>query len=533
MFRWLAGDSSRARDSKAFRDVAEGLQKLYREKLAPVEAEHDFHRFYSPPLTDADFCARPMVLLLGQYSSGKSTFIRHILGRDYPGLRIGPEPTTDKFVAVCHGQQDQSIPGNAAVVDRSLPFSQLTSFGNAFLSRFECAKMPCAPLEAFTLIDTPGILSGEKQRVQRGYEFEAVAKWFADRVDMILLLFDVAKLDISDEFRRAILSIKGNDHKIFVVLNKADSCTTPQLMRVYGALMWNLGKVIDTPEVCRVYLGSFWDRPLVNDEQRRLFASEEGELFTTLSQLPRNAAVRKLSDLIRRARLARVHACIIDRLKKKMPYMFGHAQRQRELISKLPQLFEEIAEEKGLALGDFPDPKLMQDKLAAFKFSSFKKLSSKKMQALENMLSVDLPKLVEMIPVEAGRTKLAELSQLAGRASPFAGVSVDGQAEPVVGKRHWYRPPDIEKYREEFMAMSPDASGRVAGQVGKQNLIESKLPSTTLHRIWTLADTDRDGCLTMYEFALAKHLVAMRLDGHDLPDELPLAMAAPQYVEDG
>ena len=28
-------------------------------------------------------------------------------------------------------------------------------------------------------------------------------------------------------------------------------------MRVYGALMWSLGKVFKTPEVNRVYIGSF------------------------------------------------------------------------------------------------------------------------------------------------------------------------------------------------------------------------------------------------------------------------------------
>ena len=50
-------------------------------------------------------------------------------------------------------------------------------------------------------------------------------------------------------------------------------------MRVYGALMWNLGKVFNTPEVVRVYIGSFWDQALVNTECRDLFKEEQSDLF--------------------------------------------------------------------------------------------------------------------------------------------------------------------------------------------------------------------------------------------------------------
>merc|ERR1739844_45369 len=96
--------------------------------------------------------------------------------------------------------------------------------------------------------------------------------------------------------------------------------------------MWNLGKVIDTPEVSRVYIGSFWEEPLSNDEQRRLFESEANDLYTALAQLPRTAAVRKLNDLIKRARLAKVHAYLIDHLKKKMPTIIGKEAKKRDLI---------------------------------------------------------------------------------------------------------------------------------------------------------------------------------------------------------
>ena len=84
-------------------------------------------------------------------------------------------------------------------------------------------------LEHFTFVDTPGVLSGEKQRTQRAYEFTAVTSWFAAKSDLILLLFDPHKLDISDEFKRVIASLRGHDDKIRVVLNKADQVDTQQV----------------------------------------------------------------------------------------------------------------------------------------------------------------------------------------------------------------------------------------------------------------------------------------------------------------
>lgn len=63
---------------------------------------------------------------------------------------------------------------------------------------------------------------GEKQRINRGYDFTEVVAWFAERADRILVLFDAHKLDISDEFKSAIMTLKGHDDKIRCILNKAD-----------------------------------------------------------------------------------------------------------------------------------------------------------------------------------------------------------------------------------------------------------------------------------------------------------------------
>jgi len=521
------------KNADVYESVTTGLQNVYKQKLLPLEKEYQYHDFHSPQLDDPDFDARPMVMLVGQYSTGKTTFIRYLLEQDFPGIRIGPEPTTDRSIAVMYGDQDGVIPGNALVVDPKKQFRPLSKYGNAFLNRFQCSSTKSDVLKGISVVDTPGILSGEKQRTDRGYDFIGVLEWFAERVDRILLLFDAHKLDISDEFKRSIEALRGHDDKIRIVLNKADMVDHQQLMRVYGALMWSLGKVLNTPEVSRVYIGSFWDQPLRFDINRRLFEAEEQDLFHDLQSLPRNAALRKLNDLIKRARLAKVHAYIIAGLRKDMPSMFGKDSKKKELIKNLDNLYGQIQREHQISPGDFPDMKTMQERLQHHDFTKFKALDPRLLAKVDKMLAEDIAKLMTLIPNEELRARQDGTDRIEGGAfdgvlnkdTPFMFKGGEG-INAGAGESDWVVDKDRYKYDEAFDKLNP-VDGKITGAAAKQEMIKSKLPNNVLGKVWKLSDVDKDGMLDADEFALAMHLISIKMDGHDLPIELPTHLVPP------
>ncbi|KAF6036326.1 Past1 [Bugula neritina] len=508
---------------ETYASVLDGLKSLYKKNLLPLEEMYHFHDFHSPKLGDADFDNKPMVMLIGQYSTGKTTFIKYLLEKDFPGCRIGPEPTTDRFIVVKDGDQDSVIPGNALVVDPKTPFKPLSKFGNAFLNRFQCSITRSPVLETVTLVDTPGILAGEKQRIDRGYDFTEVLEWFAERVDRIILLFDAHKLDISDEFRRAIEALKTYEDKIRIILNKADMINAQQLMRVYGALMWSLGKILKTPEVCRVYIGSFWNQPLHFDDNRRLFELEASDLFSDLQALPKHNTLRKLNDFIRRARLAKVQAYIISHLKKEMPSMFGKDSKKKELINKLGDVYKVIQRDYGISAGDFPSLEKMQTTLEVHDFKKFQPLKQRYIEAVDTMLANDVSRLMAMVPTEENEMPAPSVQGGAFEGikdNPFNYGANEGINQGAYDDDEWVVSKDKDRYDKTFYSLGPK-DGKIAGGTAKTEMVKSRLPNTVLAKIWKLADVDRDGMLDADEWALANHLMNIRLEGHELPADLP------------
>lgn len=63
-------------------------------------------------------------------------------------------------------------------------------------------------------------------------------------------------------------------------------------------------------------------------------------------------------------------------------------------------------------------------------------------------------------------------------------------------------------------------------------MIKSKLPNSVLSKIWKLSDLDKDDMLDSEEFALAMYLIKIKLEGNNLPNELPAHLVPPSKRQD-
>ncbi|KAL7470119.1 hypothetical protein ACHAXS_011510 [Conticribra weissflogii] len=448
--------------------IVNRLKDIYRGHVVDAERRYHLHFNFRLPtdgdIRDSEFDAAPMVLLIGQYSTGKimeliqcifqTTFISHLLGESFPGMHIGPEPTTDKFMALFHsgegknqGASDLStakfekkfhqknsnedgttslrctvetdgmasdrgklIKGNTLTVTPNLPFSSLSQFGGAFLNHFVGSSTSSPLLKRLIFVDTPGVLSGEKQRINRTYDFGQVCKWFADRADLILLLFDAHKLDISDELQDVIDTIRPhNDDKIRCVLNKADAVTREQLVRVYGSLMWSMGKIFDSPEVIRVYTGSYWNGPLLNDDFANMFERDEQLLVRELIDLPRCVAERKVNQMVNRIRLVKVHVCILGTLRNMTPRFFGKSTSREQILNDLEAIMEKVRMQYDLSKGDMPRTNEFKRCLEHFlDFSVFPPINNELIHLLDRLIEEDIPKIVSDANVVIDRFQIRQ-----------------------------------------------------------------------------------------------------------------------------
>ncbi|CAM9865836.1 unnamed protein product, partial [Discosporangium mesarthrocarpum] len=81
-----------------------------------------------------------------------------------------------------------------------------------------------------------------------------------------------------------------------------------------------------------------------------------------------------------------------------MPAMMGKEKVQKKLISDLGGVFRAVMKQHNLAPGDFPDLEAFRAKLTDTSFAKFQRLKPKMLDELNEMLTKDIPRLMEMLP---------------------------------------------------------------------------------------------------------------------------------------
>jgi len=279
--------------------------------------------------------------------------------------------------------------------------------------------------------------------------------------------------------------------------------------------------------VPRVFIGSWWDKQLSHSSFRTLFELEETDLFKDFRMMPRSAALRKLNDLIKRARLARVLALIVGELNASLP-VFGKDAKKKQLLKNLESIIDAVESKHGTCTGDLPPLEKLAASLARLDWGKMRPVDQRLLLRLDRMLMEDMSKLLLMLPLEqqeaSGVVLNGPIEAVNSENTPFTPFrSLQSDRWRLSNAGQWAVAADTEKltsWIETFSNAAP-VDGKITGAQAKYVMTESNLPRSVLSKIWSLADVDRDGLLDEEEFCLCMYLIDFKLANNDLPSSLP------------
>lgn len=236
------------------------LVEMVEQKLSPIAIKY---KYVEVPL-ESSIKWRPVVLILGNYSSGKSTLINEYIGADVQDT--GQAPTDDSFTVITYddraeGEKEIRVTeehdGRYLLNDPAYPFEKMKKYGRRFASHFRLKKVNAPFLKELAIIDTPGMLDSVTER-DRGYNYQEVIGDLAKIADLILVLFDPHKAGTVQETYVALretLPASTFEERILFVLNRIDECESmTDLLQVYGTLCWNLSQMTGRKDIPQIHL---------------------------------------------------------------------------------------------------------------------------------------------------------------------------------------------------------------------------------------------------------------------------------------
>lgn len=256
------------------------------------------------------------------------------------------------------------------------------------------------------IVEIPGILEIRKQ-VQRLFPFNDACQWFIDRADIIFLVYDPSKLDVGPETEAILDQLKGREHQTRIILNKADQVKPEELMRVQGALIWNISPLMSSAEPPIMYSTSLWSIPYEAGAPTRLLYAQERAFLRDLRTAIDKQVEHKIASARRFAVRVRNHAKMVDcylTTYYNHKTFFGNKKEISDKIIENPQdyhIYEGLSTLKNISRYDLPDPDVYRDFFRLNPLYDFPLLSSTctyfrgcPINRLDVAIAYDLPELV-------------------------------------------------------------------------------------------------------------------------------------------
>ncbi|HEX7843468.1 MAG TPA: dynamin family protein, partial [Kofleriaceae bacterium] len=224
-----------ARDARDVRELADFLQRLVGQRRELGHLVGDASR------AAANLDQPLLVTVMGEFSSGKSSFVNAFIGADVAPTGITPTTATINVVRYGRERGGRVIARGGAPLELGWDalmahLRALTPEAARAIDRVEIL-VPLPQLEKIHIVDTPGLNSIQP-------EHEATARGFIARADAIVWVFTASQGGKASE-KRALRSIRDEGKRVLGVLNKADQLSPEDTAEVIAFITGELGDLVE------------------------------------------------------------------------------------------------------------------------------------------------------------------------------------------------------------------------------------------------------------------------------------------------
>ncbi|XP_063720775.1 EH domain-containing protein 3-like [Symsagittifera roscoffensis] len=332
-------------------DVDEKMKKLhdlYNTRPHKIEEQLKYFELVEPQLNETFFRHKPIVLVIGEVNTGKTSLINFLLGdKKYTGSIVSPERSTNGFSIIDKANKDERVSGRNLVSDPKRPFRELNQFGSDFLENlYHVLVSGAAILENCYIVDTPGIVKGST-KAKDGYEMVDVIKWFANMCDCIILVWDAHSWRMSDAIKELFQECLCNQHRKFcIALSKCDlqhvsrvpvgHTFVEQNSRhvVEMQVIWMVAKFFDSFEMFHLFNVSTVQRPLPSKCDVEMIDIFHDNMMRHFLLLKRHRVQNMVDTVELRLKRCRELIAIIRELQTKLGY-FGKEKKKQNVLANL------------------------------------------------------------------------------------------------------------------------------------------------------------------------------------------------------